>query len=36
MVILRTIDLCPFLDFDIPLKVGHTDQTYILLNIIPC
>jgi hypothetical protein len=31
MVVLRTIDLCPCLDFDIPSKVGHTDQTYVLL-----
>jgi hypothetical protein len=33
MVVLRTIDLCPCLDFDIPSKVGHIDQTmfyYIL------
>ena len=36
MVVLRTIDLCPCLDFDIPSKVGHTDQTYVLLYIIPC
>jgi hypothetical protein len=31
MVVLRTIDLCLCLDFDIPSKVGHTDQTYVLL-----
>jgi hypothetical protein len=36
MVVLRTIDLCPYLDFDIPSKVGHTDQTYVLLYNIPC
>ena len=40
MVVLRTIDLCPFLDFDIPSKVGHTDQNlcstiyYTLLKIV--
>ena len=26
MVVLRTIDLCLCLDFDIPSKVGHIDQ----------
>jgi hypothetical protein len=36
MVVLRIIDLCPCLDFDITSKVGHTDQTYVLLYIIPC
>jgi hypothetical protein len=36
MVILRIIDLCPCLDFGIPSKVGHIDQTYVQLYIIPC
>jgi hypothetical protein len=36
MVILRIIDLYPCLDFGIPSKVGHIDQTYVLLYIIPC
>src|SRR6187455_1891079 len=36
MVVLRIIDLCPCLDFDIPSKVGHIDQTYVLLYIITC
>jgi hypothetical protein len=36
MVVLRIIDLCPCLDFGIPSKVGHIDQNYILLYIIPC
>jgi hypothetical protein len=36
MVVLRIIDLCPCLDFAIPSKVGHIDQTYVLLHIIPC
>jgi hypothetical protein len=31
MVVLRIIDLCPCLDFDIPSKVGHIDQTCVLL-----
>jgi hypothetical protein len=40
MVVLRTIDLCPCLDFDIPSKVGHIDQNlcsttyYTLLKIV--
>jgi hypothetical protein len=40
MVILRTIDLCPYVDFDIPSKVGHIDQNlcstvyYTLLKIM--
>ena len=40
MVVLRTIDLCLFLDFDIPSKVGHIDQNlcstiyYTLLKIM--
>jgi hypothetical protein len=36
MVVLRAIDLCPCLDFGTPSKVGHIDQTYVLLYIIPC
>jgi hypothetical protein len=36
MAVLRIIDLCPCLDFGIPSKVGHIDQTYVLLYIIPC
>jgi hypothetical protein len=31
MVVLRIIDLYPCLDFGIPSKVGHIDQTYVLL-----
>jgi hypothetical protein len=40
MVVLRTIDLCPYLDFDIPSKFGHIDQNlcstiyYTLLKIV--
>ena len=34
MVVLRIIDLCPCLDFDIPSKVGHIDQNYVLQYII--
>ena len=40
MVVLRTIDLCPCLDFDIPSKFGHIDQNlcstiyYTLLKIM--
>jgi hypothetical protein len=36
MVVLRIIDLYSYLDFGIPSKVGHIDQTYVLLYIIPC
>jgi hypothetical protein len=36
MVVLRILDLYPCLDFDIPSKVGHIDQNYVLLYIIPC
>jgi hypothetical protein len=36
MVILRIIDPYYHLDFGIPSKVGHIDQTYVLLYIIPC
>jgi hypothetical protein len=36
MVVLRIIDPYSHLDFDIPSKVGHIDQTYVLLYIIPC
>jgi hypothetical protein len=35
MVILRIINLCPCLDFGIPSKVGHIDQNYVLLYMIP-
>jgi hypothetical protein len=35
MVVLRIIDPCPCLDFGIPSNVGHIDQTYVLLYIIP-
>jgi hypothetical protein len=34
MVILRTIDPYYHLDFGILSKVGHTDQTYVLLYIL--
>jgi hypothetical protein len=34
MVVLRIIDPCYHLDFDIPSKVGHIDQTYVLLYIL--
>jgi hypothetical protein len=40
MVVLRTIDLCPCLDIDIPSNVGHIDQNlcstiyYTLLKIV--
>ena len=40
MVVLRTTDLYPCLDFDIPSKVGHIDQNlcstvyYTLLKIV--
>jgi hypothetical protein len=34
MVVLRTIDLYYYLDFGIPSKVGHIDQTYVLLYIL--
>jgi hypothetical protein len=33
MVILRIIDPYYYLDFGIPSKVGHIDQTYVLLYI---
>jgi hypothetical protein len=37
LVVLRIIDPYHHLDFDISSKVGHTDQTYVLLYIIiPC
>jgi hypothetical protein len=37
MVVLRIIDPYYYLDFGIPSKVGHIDQTYVLLYIIiPC
>jgi hypothetical protein len=36
MVVLRIIDPYSCLDFGIPSKVGHIDQTYVLLYIIPC
>jgi hypothetical protein len=34
MVILRIIDPYSHLDFGIPSKVGHIDQTYVLLYIL--
>jgi hypothetical protein len=34
MVVLRTTDLYYHLKFGIPSKVGHIDQTYILLYIL--
>jgi hypothetical protein len=34
MVVLRITDLYYHLDFDIPSKVGHIDQTYVLLYIL--
>jgi hypothetical protein len=34
MVILRIIDHYSHLDFSIPSKVGHIDQTYVLLYIL--
>jgi hypothetical protein len=34
MVVLRIIDLYSHLDFGIPSKVGHIDQTYVLLYIL--
>jgi hypothetical protein len=34
MVILRIIDPYYHLDFGIPSKVGHIDQTYVLLYIL--
>jgi hypothetical protein len=34
MVVLRIIDHYYHLDFGIPSKVGHIDQTYVLLYII--
>jgi hypothetical protein len=34
MVVLRIIDPYSYLDFDIPSKVGHIDQTYVLLYIL--
>jgi hypothetical protein len=34
MVVLRTIDPYYYLDFGIPSKVGHIDQTYVLLYIL--
>jgi hypothetical protein len=34
MVVLRTIDPYYHLDFGIPSKVGHIDQTYVLLYIL--
>jgi hypothetical protein len=37
MVVLGIIDPYYYLDFGIPSKVGHIDQTYVLLYIIiPC
>jgi hypothetical protein len=36
MVVLRIIDLCPCVYFGISSKVGHIDQTYVLLYIITC
>jgi hypothetical protein len=34
MVVLRTIDPYYHLDFGIPSKVGHIDQTYVLLYML--
>jgi hypothetical protein len=34
MVVLRIIDPYSHLDFGIPSKVGHIDQTYVLLYIL--
>jgi hypothetical protein len=34
MVVLRIIDPYYHLDFSIPSKVGHIDQTYVLLYIL--
>jgi hypothetical protein len=34
MVVLRIIDPYYHLDFGIPSKVGHFDQTYVLLYIL--
>jgi hypothetical protein len=34
MVVLRIIDPYSYLDFGIPSKVGHIDQTYVLLSIL--
>jgi hypothetical protein len=34
MVVLRIIDPYYHLDFGIPSKVGHIDQTYVLLYIL--
>jgi hypothetical protein len=34
MVILRIIYPYSYLDFGIPSKVGHIDQTYVLLYIL--
>jgi hypothetical protein len=34
MVVLRIIYPYYHLDFDIPSKVGHIDQTYVLLYIL--
>jgi hypothetical protein len=34
MVVLRIIKPYYHLDFDIPSKVGHIDQTYVLLYIL--
>jgi hypothetical protein len=36
MVVLRIIDPYSHLDFGIPSKDGHIDQTYVLRYIIPC
>jgi hypothetical protein len=34
MVVLRIIDPYSYLDFGIPSKVDHIDQTYVLLYIL--
>jgi hypothetical protein len=34
MVVLRIKDPYSYLDFGIPSKVGHIDQTYVLLYIL--
>jgi hypothetical protein len=34
MVVLRIIDPYYHLDFGIPSKVGHIDQTYVLLYVL--
>jgi hypothetical protein len=35
MVVLRTINPYSYLDLGVPSKVGHVDQFYVLLYIIP-